>query len=257
MAFHDQALATGSGFFWATGERMKLVTNWHNVAGRDPTTGRPISPTGGVPDRIRFTAYKRSAEEVSPGFHALELRIVEQLLYRGTPKVPLWTEHPHLGPQADVAAIDVTDRIQTEGLHCINAESLESNSAVEASASQDVFIIGYPLGLVTKDAPIPVWKRGTIATDPSFDPNGVPIIYVDSASRPGMSGSVALVRHIVLGKYPKKDGTTATVLYGRLDQVLGIYSGRLSPDNVQAQLGIIWKRHVIEETVVSGVAPAL
>src|SRR5262249_16465295 len=106
------------------------------------------------------------------------------------------------------------------------------------------------LGLIT-GAPSPVWKRGTIATDPTFDPGGLPQMYVDSATRQGMSGSVVIARHIVVGRpIKKKDGTsTNPLIYPVSDVVLGIYFGRLGADHIQAQLGIVWKRRVIEETV--------
>jgi hypothetical protein len=76
-------------------------------------------------------------------------------------------------------------------------------------------------------------------------------MYVDSATRAGMSGSVVVARHIIVGKkITKKDGTeTEPFLYAVKDVVLGIYSGRLGADLEKAQLGIVWKRSVIEETV--------
>lgn len=66
-----------------------------------------------------------------------------------------------------------------------------------------------------------------------------------------MSGSVVIARHIIVGQsVTKKDGTTTEpFLYAREDIVLGIYSSRLGAHEVEAQLGIVWKRHVIEETV--------
>jgi hypothetical protein len=101
------------------------------------------------------------------------------------------------------------------------------------------------------NAPAPIWKRGTLALDPTFDPEGLPKMLVDTASREGMSGSVVIARHIVVGRdYLRKDGTmSAPVLYAKLDVVIGIYSGRHYPDHEKAQLGIVWKRRVIEETI--------
>jgi len=66
-----------------------------------------------------------------------------------------------------------------------------------------------------------------------------------------MSGSVVIARHIVVGRaYPKKNGTMSPqILYSKLDLVIGIYSGRHYPHLEKAQLGIVWKRSTIEETV--------
>ena len=34
---------------------------------------------------------------------------------------------------------------------------------------------------------------------------------------------------------------------------LGVYSGRIGADDLKAQLGVVWKAHVVEEIVVAGV----
>jgi hypothetical protein len=113
-----------------------------------------------------------------------------------------------------------------------------------------VFVLGFPFGQIT-GAPAPVWKRGTIALDPTFNPEGLPKMFVDTATREGMSGSVVIARHVIVNRgYLKKDGTRSQLfLYATLDIVLGIYSGRHYPDFEKAQIGIVWKRRVIEETV--------
>ncbi len=161
---------------------------------------------------------------------------------------PRWLQHPRLAQRVDVAAIDVSEVVK--GFAIDHANVVEADAVLEPFSSQDVFIVGYPLGLIT-GAPSPVWKRGSVATDPTFDPEGLPKMYVDSATRPGMSGSVVLARHIVIGRsVKKKDGTeTEPYLYAVKDVVVGIYSGRLGPDQIQAQLGIVWKRNAVEDTV--------
>lgn len=131
------------------------------------------------------------------------------------------------------------------------ANELEDDADVEPFVSQDVFILGYPLGLIAH-VPIPVWKRGTIATEPGIDHNSLPIIFVDSATRQGMSGSAVLARHILLGPFKKRDGSQSNTLYAVATQILGVYSGRIHPSNVEAQLGIVWKRHLVDELISSG-----
>jgi hypothetical protein len=66
-----------------------------------------------------------------------------------------------------------------------------------------------------------------------------------------MSGSVVVARHITVGRpFRKKDGTEVTPLYAKHDLVVGVYSGRQYADLERAQLGVVWKRHVIEEIVL-------
>jgi len=135
--------------------------------------------------------------------------------------------------------------------NCVN--TIEADAVIDSFVSQDIFIVGYPLGIID-GLPSPVWKRGTIASEPSFDPEGHPKIYIDSATRKGMSGSIVLTRHMVVGKsIKKKDGSISDpIFFGIKDTVLGIYSGRLGAHEIQAQLGIVWKRQVIEETIAGG-----
>lgn len=248
MFYRDQVLASGSGFFWKSNDRTLLISNWHNFSGLDPQTGKALSTTGGVPDRVTFTSYKRLSRPDPNGFFDLSSERVTVLLYDSNLSGPRWLHHPTFGAKVDIAAIDISQAVT--GLEIRHVNVVEGDAVLEPSASQDVFIVGYPLGLIT-GAPSPVWKRGTVASDPTFDPDGLPKMYVDSATRTGMSGSVVVARHIVVGKSIKrKDGTqTEAFLHAVRDVVLGIYSGRLGADLLQAQLGIVWKRHAIEETV--------
>jgi hypothetical protein len=248
MSYRGRVLASGSGFFWKLNDHTFLVSNWHNFSGRDPQTGKSISDTGGVPDSVTFTSYKRLSEADTDGFFEMSSARVPVPLYDDDLSGSRWLHHPKFGKKVDIGAIDVSQAVT--GLEVRHVNVVEADAVLEPFASQDVFIVGYPLGRIT-GAPSPVWKRGTIATDPTFDPDGLPKMYVDSATRAGMSGSVVVARHIVVGKsITRKDGVeTEPFLYAVKDIVLGIYAGRLGADLVQAQLGIVWKRNAIEETV--------
>lgn len=145
-----------------------------------------------------------------------------------------------------MVAIPLTD-IDTAKFFLSPANEIVSNLGVEPRASQDAFVVGFPLGIIAK-VPIPVWKRATIATEPGVDLDGLPKLLVDTATRSGMSGSLVLAHHILLGDYKMADGTEVTnSLIAVKDSILGVYSGRLGADHVQAQLGVVWKRSVIDE----------
>jgi hypothetical protein len=251
MAYGEQDISTGSCFFWAHGERRYLVTNWHNFTGRNHLTKQPMSSTGALPDRIIFMAYKQLSEPDAAGFFELRFTPITVQLCDSDFSNPRWLEHPTHGHKVDVAAIDITD--VSRGFQIRAANELENNAQCDAIASQDVFIVGFPFGLIA-NAPAPLWKRGSVALDPSFDPENLPKMLIDTATRPGMSGSVVIARHIVIGRsYKKKDGSDSEpVLYAELDLVAGVYSGRHYPDLEKAQLGIVWKRKAIEETVAAG-----
>jgi hypothetical protein len=101
---------------------------------------------------------------------------------------------------------------------------------------------------------LPIWKRASIGTEPLIDLDGVPKVMIDTATREGMSGSLVLARHDLSGPYTKKDGTTVQSFRTRLDQVLGVYSGRIGEKDIKAQLGIVWKARVINE-IIEGKKP--
>jgi hypothetical protein len=246
-----QQILTGSGFFWIQDSKKYLITNWHVVAGLNPVTNRPLSRRGLVPTHMTFMAFKRLTEPDGQGFFELRWLPIEISLRNNEHSAARCYEHASFGSRVDVVAIDVTDVVQ--GFQIEHANVLESDAKLDPIAAQDMFVLGFPFGLMA-GAPAPIWKRASVALDPSFDVGGLPKMLVDTATREGMSGSVALARHIVVGTdYPRKDGSRSPpTLYARLDTVAGVYSGRNFPDLERAQLGVIWKRRVIEEVVQSG-----
>ena len=246
----EQPLGSGTSFFWLVDGRTFLVTNWHNLAGRNSLTGEVLSSSGMTPDRVAFHVYKKVSEPDTAGFFELNFEAIKAGLLVDAWR-PRWLEHPMFGRRVDVAALDVTAEV--DGYQVAHANSTEGDAALDPFASQDVFVVGFPFGLIA-NAPAPLWKRGTIALDPSFDADGLPKMLIDTATRQGMSGSVVVARHIVVGRdYPKKDGTRSQVmLYARQDSVIGVYSGRHYPDLEKAQLGIVWKRIAIDQTIAGG-----
>jgi len=88
MLFGNTELSTGTGFIVDTKRGPALVTNLHNVTGRNPTTGEPLASHGGVPDQIAIlhnVAGKLGSwqSSVEPLYDDLGNK--------------LWFEHPVLG----------------------------------------------------------------------------------------------------------------------------------------------------------------
>lgn len=246
MFFGTQILSTGSCFFWRHEGSTFLVTNWHNLTGRNPLTGASASNNGGRPDYVEFMAYKRVSENNENGTFEMMYESVRVQLCDPDLTNHRWYEHPQFGRQVDIGAIDVTELVSEYLISHVN--ELEADAIHDPLVAQDVYVVGFPFGAIS-GAPAPVWKRGTIALDPSFDPEGLPKILIDTATREGMSGSVVVARHLFWGSgYKRKDGSTADpILLGQHDTVLGIYSGRHYPDLELAQLGIVWRRRCLEE----------
>jgi hypothetical protein len=260
MRFQAVELSSGTAFFWRSGEATYLITNWHNLSGRNPLSGQPMAPSAAIPDQIAFVVFERVGPDDGQGFYEMRGKLISCPLYDepnadGIQKAR-WLEHPVHGRDVDVAAIDVTSLVA--GTLVRHANDVESDAVLDLAAAQDVFIVGFPFGIIA-GAPAPLWKRGTIALDPKFDPGGLPKLLVDTATRQGMSGSVAIARHIIVGTpYKLKDGTDGPLaIFARKDVVIGVYSGRHYPDLEKAQLGIVWKRETIEDTVGRGRTPEL
>lgn len=251
LLFEDQVLATGSGFFWQKEGAYYLVTNWHNLSGRDPTTKIPLSDTAALPDRVRFLEYEKGKNEPDGGLYQINVRQITLPLFADYPFQSLWYEHPIHGSAVDVAVMPISRENVSASTLIMPAQSLESDCIKPPFVTQDVYVIGYPLGIIS-GLPVPIWKRATIASEPLVDPEGLPKVLVDTATRKGMSGSVAITQTFQVGPYPKKDGSNSNTLMAITREILGVYSGRIGASAIEAQLGIVWKTHVIDEIIGGG-----
>ena len=146
MLYRDQKLGSGSGFFWKLDDRTFLISNWHNFSDLNPETGLAILSTAGRPDRITFTSYKQLSDSDADGFFELSLATVTVPLYDSDLSGPRWLHHPKFGRKVDIAAIDVSQAVT--GLKVDHVNVVESDAVLQPFASQDVFIVGYPLGLI-------------------------------------------------------------------------------------------------------------
>jgi hypothetical protein len=54
LFFDNQYLSNATGFVMQYGSEYALVTNWHVLSGRHAITGKTLSTTGGLPNRIEF-----------------------------------------------------------------------------------------------------------------------------------------------------------------------------------------------------------
>jgi hypothetical protein len=110
----------------------------------------------------------------------------------------------------------------------------------------DVFVLGYPFGI--GPGGFPIWKRGSIASEPGIINQHH--IFLDTASRPGMSGSPIIRRS--WGTHFYEDGGITTATGSTATKFVGVYSGRLaSADPLDAQLGFAWPAVLLTQ-IVSG-----
>lgn len=81
--------------------------------------------------------------------------------------------------------------------------------------------MGYPDEFYDQANSLPIWKSGTVASEPDADFNGKPLFLVDSATFEGMSGSPVLA--YAHGGYETVEGGY-TASPGFETQLLGIFS---------------------------------
>jgi len=237
-------LLHGTGFFYRVDESEAFVTNWHVVSGRSPTTWQPLHPSGALPDHLRIEIpwLVKDGEQ-----SAIQWRAIDYPLYDDPDFTKaVWWVHPVRRHVIDVAALDLNGVGET-GLFAANDSRLDLNE-LSTAPGHDAFTIGYPLGMYG-GAKFPIWKRGTIASEPDIDLDGLPKAFIDTATREGMSGSPVYVQQSGLW-YPAGETELGSVVIGTGRMFLGVYSGRVGADDeFKAQLGVVWKRSAIDEVI--------
>jgi hypothetical protein len=233
MLFGQTPLSMGTGFVWEDAGQLFLITNWHNVTGIDPFSGDHLSKTAAEPDRIRVWLNRKGR---------LGERISTVEVLRDTNGDPLWWVHPQHGNQIDVIALPITPHPDAE-MYPINGMP---SAPLLLAVGSDVFVLGYPFGI--GPGGFPIWKRGSIASEPEIINQHH--IFLDTASRPGMSGSPIIRRS--WGTHFYEDGGITTATGATATRFVGVYSGRLaSADPLDAQLGFAWSAVLLTQ-IVSG-----
>lgn len=232
MQFSGQSLSTGTAFVVNTPTKgPHLVTNRHNVTGRNQDTGQPLSKTGGIPNHV-VIAHNRL------GHIGQWVMRVEPLL--NLDETPRWVEHPTLGQQADFVALPLTS-LQDVELYPYEPRNPGPN--IRVGPADTVSVIGFPFG-VTAGGFFGVWATGFLASEPVVNFNNLPIQLIDCRSREGQSGS-PVIAYRSGGSVAMADGGAA-IFGGPVERFIGIYSGRI---NKESDLGIVWKAAAINELI--------
>src|SRR4030081_2944211 len=64
--------ATGTAFFYKSSDDIFLITNWHNVTGVDPLTGKALHTKGLLPNLLRIH-YKQWSNEAKTAVRSQHL----------------------------------------------------------------------------------------------------------------------------------------------------------------------------------------
>lgn len=246
----DSVMSTCTGFCYEFENEIYLITNGHNVTRLNPETKQRISNSAAFPIKIHTKV--RLIKTGEPSLMGLPKDYVTIDLYEDDEyKTPAWFIHPQKGYDIDVIAIPWVKKSEIpSAVKLFPINNLDLDDRFGVFAGDDAFILGYPFDL-TSGYELPIWKRATIATEPFVNINDLPLMYVDTASRSGMSGSPVLIERS--GLHGGDGKSVPFEIMGTIRSFVGVYSGRLgAKDNLDAQLGLVWKEQVILEIIKGG-----
>lgn len=231
-----------TSFTWEQGGKYYLVTNWHVVTCCDAFTGNPRPGVEFPPSTLKvfFNSdardYWKQAIDIPTRDHN---------------NLPFWRIHPlhTIGKRIDIVVIPLDLDPRAQGVEFWPVNRI-ANTKLKMSIGMDVFILGYPFGL--KLPAFPVWKRGSLASEPELiGLDGTHYYLVDTASRPGMSGSPVFLRswknHLLETGRP----TTTQFDDIPIDRFIGVYSGRLFTQPDEAQIAMVWDGRLIEQIIAA------
>lgn len=239
----DACMSSATSFLYVYQDVYYLITNGHNITWVNPETNMRIIDSAAFPVQIKTeirASFSTNLDQV--GSSSIEVDLYED----DTHEKPRWYVHPVYGYKVDVIAIPWANNISLMKdmvFYPVNANDFQTSFTAEVA--DEVFILGYPLNL-TGSFGLPIWKRGTISTEPTLNLDMLPKYLVDTATRPGMSGSPVIMQRKGLHRH----GTEVSPhdIIGTIRNFAGVYSGRIgSSSEFEAQLGIVWKPEVIEE----------
>jgi hypothetical protein len=240
IRFGEIVLGTGTGFL-ASDDRethCAFITNRHNVTGRHQETGKCLDRNSAVPDNLNIY------------FHREPLDLGEWIqvplpLYTKDGE-PTWIEHPRLGAEADVVALNLNWGDDVCKLPYFMELKLDRVGMLVGPA-ETVSVIGFPFGM-SSFGKFPLWATGFLAQELSLITPENPVFLIDCRARPGQSGS-AVIAHRLTGYRSVADGkATTTMGTGSIWEFLGIYSGRV---NNESDLGRVWHVSVVREVLAA------
>lgn len=261
---------SASGFFYKNTEpavqdnqlgNYWLVTNRHVIYAKDKTTGRK-----NLMDSLTFRV--RAQEITSKKLIWIEMTMSQNEL--------LQKAKVHSDQNVDVAVIDICEKVESElakrndievTVSPIMDSTLADKSKFPIEVSDDITVIGYPMGYYDTANLYPIVKSGIIASMWGANFRGTKGFAIDAKLFPGSSGSLVITK-------PRRedldDNGYLIFKENKLFYCLVIYSGEPlfngitidvdgKPTIVQYtfDLGQVWYSYLIIETIQTGVIPPI
>ena len=268
MNDQEGLIGAGTAFFYSHDEKLFLITNWHNVSGRDSFTKTPVHGAGRLPLSLTLKLATEMEDGESFAIMGRELELYADYS-------PIWLEHPELGSNCDVVAVPIesADRIPTEMHNPVNSHT----DTIPVRPGGVAFVVGFPMGISIGPG-LPLLKSGYIASEPDYDAMiggeiqqlgglkgglQIPAFFLDAQTRPGMSGSPVFASHTGIWDPNDPYGTanpadengmrlTDSTTFGTGFEFVGCYSGRVPEKENDAILGLCWREDTIKSICQTG-----
>lgn len=136
--FNETLLAKASSFMVKRKNKFFLLTNRHNVTGRDQNTGKPLDEkTAAIPNKIHVYFNLK-------GCLGRNIRSELPLLVN---EKPAWYEHPFLKESIDVVAfpisVDDSSRLEVSPYYDLDVE-IKHETGISLKPGVRLNIIGFP-----------------------------------------------------------------------------------------------------------------
>lgn len=224
--FRDEThISTGTAFALSTHNgKTTVVTCLHNLTGRNFFTGECLDKRNlATPNRFSLSIWLSNDGET---LHAYELK--GALFNNAAPLFFFDTSEQG----ADIAVFEVTADQFAPRVSSLGDIEQQDWSVF---AGQDVFVLGYPSSLSLGQTP--VWKKASIASEPSQKVDGRPLVLLDGLTFSGMSGGPVFI----MQSQGFSDSGVYDIGPSMKLRILGVYGGRYSTDREKSgQLGYFW-----------------
>jgi S1-C subfamily serine protease len=178
MTFRNrQALTAASGFYFASGERLFLVTNRHVLC--DEASQHQ-------PDRIEIDLHH------DPD-NLTRCTVLSIMLYKGGKAI--WRQAQDAGGAVDVAVIELDrTRFSPSTLYkCFTPAHLQRDLQ-DVEVGQSVLVVGFPLGFHDTLHHLPVVRQAIIASSFGLRFQGQGYFLTDARTHRGTSGAPVVMR---------------------------------------------------------------
>lgn len=224
-------LWNATAFLWRSNESIYVITNNHVVGGeyhKDEfrRKNHRLPPADSLPDSLHVRIYDSILGRFS---------VVPIPLFVGGREawIKFYENKTDSRTLLDIVAIKVNHHIFDGGIATkYNDTSGLYPKNYKLYPSQDLFIVGFPLNY-GKSSLFPIWKRGTIASEPNFDELNISQFFIDATTRSGMSGSPVYYK----GYSNITSSGTLGLSGGMRTYLVGIYSAQ----SEEAELGVVTK----------------